>query len=70
MSVHMLNNSHQTSTTRPSVTVQINAKAWHEGWTWSLNGGSSFDNPYPLGSTEAYSWVTGFIGRTGQAANQ
>ncbi len=48
--------------TGESVTVTINRLAWHEGMQRSRAGGSTFDNPYPLGSAEAYSWLSGFIG--------
>lgn len=51
------------------VTVKIDDRAWDEGWSWSANGGSSLDNPYRLGSAEAYSWVTGFIAESTLAAN-
>ena len=44
-----------------TVIVRINALAWHEGMTWALRGGSTFENPYALGSEEAYSWLSGFI---------
>ena len=44
------------------VIVTINRLAWHEGMQRAREGGSSFDNPYPLGSPEAYSWLSGFIG--------
>jgi hypothetical protein len=44
------------------VIVTINRLAWHEGMQRAREGGSSFDNPYPLGSAEAYSWLSGFIG--------
>jgi hypothetical protein len=67
MNANMLNYLQQIKTSE--VTVKIDAKAWYEGWAWSLQGGSSFDNPYPLGTSEAYSWVSGFIGNSGQAAN-
>lgn len=44
------------------VIVTINRLAWQEGMQRARQGGSSFDNPYPLGSPEAYSWLSGFIG--------
>ena len=48
--------------TGESVTVTINRLAWHEVMQRARAGGSTFDNPYPLGSAEAYSWLSGFIG--------
>ncbi len=44
-----------------TVIVRIHELAWHEGMTWALRGGSTFENPYALGSEEAYSWLSGFI---------
>jgi hypothetical protein len=44
-----------------AVVVHIDQLAWHEGMKCASKGGSTFDNPYPLGSAEAYSWLTGFI---------
>ncbi len=61
-----------TSSSDRAVVVQINQMAWHEGMKWASQGGSTFDNPYPLGSAEAYSWLSGFIERsenTAQAAH-
>ena len=43
------------------VNVTIDRSAWHEGANRAKQGGSTFDNPYPLGSAEAYSWLLGFI---------
>ncbi len=51
------------------VTVRIDPNAWLEGWSWSAYGGSSLENPYRLGSSEAYSWVSGFIAESESAAN-
>ena len=56
--------THDSMTTHENertVIVRINELAWHEGMTWALRGGSTFENPYPLGSDEAYSWLSGFI---------
>lgn len=44
------------------VTVTIDTIAWREGMERAKGGGSTFDNPYPLGSDAAYSWLSGFIG--------
>jgi len=49
-----------------AVIVTIDRLAWHEGMNRSREGGSSFDNPYPLGTAEAYSWLSGFIGHDDQ----
>lgn len=54
---------------RACVTVKIDAIAWNEGWSWAAKGGGSLDNPYRLGSAEAYSWVLGFIAESSSAAN-
>lgn len=50
-----------TSSSDRAVVVQINQIARYEGMKWASKGGSTFDNPYPLGSAEAYSWLAGFI---------
>lgn len=53
-----------TPPTDQTVTVRINELAWHEGMRRAMEGGSTFDNPYLLGTAEAYSWLSGFIGST------
>lgn len=51
-----------TSGTNETVIVRINELAWHQGMMRAKEGGSTFDNPYALGSAEAFSWLSGFIG--------
>jgi hypothetical protein len=50
-------------TTEQTVVIRISEIAWHEGMKRAREGGSTFDNPYALGSVEAYSWLSGFIGK-------
>ena len=50
-----------TPPTDQTVTVRIIELAWYEGMRRAMEGGSTFDNPYLLGTEEAYSWLSGFI---------
>lgn len=52
----------KTSSNHGQVVIRINPHSWSEGRAWAEIGGSTFDNPYALGSAEAYSWLVGFIG--------
>ena len=50
-----------TRENKQTVIVRMNELAWVEGMEMALKGGSTFENPYALGSEEAYSWLSGFI---------
>lgn len=51
----------KTGEKNQTVIVRIDELAWFEGMKWALKGGSTFENPYPLGSEEAFSWLSGYI---------
>ncbi|MEY4685527.1 MAG: hypothetical protein RLZ25_1986 [Pseudomonadota bacterium] len=61
MPVNLFSKNAMTSMTDDAVIVRINELAWHQGMMRAKEGGSTFDNPYALGSAEAFSWLSGFI---------
>ena len=58
-----------TPPTDQTVTVRIIELAWYEGMRRAMEGGSTFDNPYLLGTAEAYSWLSGFIESSGMQSS-